>query len=68
MEEDAAEGPVDCVGKEDVVQASNKMKTGKANGPSKESLKLIAASREVRIQVMVEACQTVLDGFGMPVE
>ena len=29
---------------------------------------MIAASGGVRIQVMAEICQKVLDGFGMPVE
>ena len=32
------------------------------------SLELIAASGEVRIPVMAEICQRVLDGFGMSVE
>ena len=44
------------------------MKTGKAAGPSEESLELIAASWRLGIQVMAEICQRVLDGFGMPAE
>ena len=44
---DAVEGPVVCVGREEVLQALNEMKTGKAPGPSEVSLKLIAASRGV---------------------
>ena len=44
------------------------MKTGKAPGPSEVSLRLIAASGGVGIQVMAEICQRVLDGFGMSAE
>ena len=51
-----------------MLQALNEMKTGKAPGPSDVSLELIAASKEVGIQMMAEICWKVLDGFGMPVE
>ena len=34
------------------------MKTGKAPGPSEVSLKLIAASGEIGIQVMAKICQS----------
>ena len=44
------------------------MKTGKASGPSEVSLEMIAAKGGVGIHVMVEICQKVLDGFGMPSE
>ena len=54
MEGDAVEGPVVCVSREEVLQASNEMKTGKAHGPSDVSLELIAASRGVGIQVKNE--------------
>ena len=65
---DAAEGPVVCVSREEVLQALNEMKTGKVPGPSEVSLELIANSGGVRFQVMAEICQKVQDGFGMPVE
>ena len=42
MEGDAVEDPVVCVSREDVLQALNEMKTGKASGPSEVSLELIA--------------------------
>ena len=38
VEGDAVEGPVVCVGIEEVLQALNEMKTGKAHGPSEVSL------------------------------
>ena len=50
----AVEGPTVCICREEVLQALNEMKTGKAPGPSEVSLELIAASRGVEIQVMVE--------------
>ena len=38
MEGNAVEGPVFCVSREEVLQALNEMKTGKAPGPSAVSL------------------------------
>ena len=49
MEGDAAEGPVVCVSREEVLQALNEMKKGKDPGPSEVSLELIAASGGVGI-------------------
>ena len=62
VEGDAAEGPVVCVSREEVLQALIEMKTGKGPGPSEVSLESIAASGRVGIQVMGETCQKVLDG------
>ena len=44
VEGDAVEGPVVCVIREEVLQASNKTSTGKATGPTDVSWELIAAS------------------------
>ena len=68
MESNAAKGPVDCVGRNEVVQLSNEMKTEKAPGPSEVSFQLVAASTGVGIQVMAVLCQRILDGLGMPAE
>ena len=38
MEGDAVQGPVVCVSREEVLQALNEMKTGKAPEPSEVSL------------------------------
>ena len=62
------EGPVERVSREEVVKAIRKMKVGKAAGPSEFSDEMIAASGEIGIDVMVELCQGVLDGRGMPDE
>ena len=66
VEGDAVEGPVVCVSREEVLQALNDIKTGKAPGPSEVSLEMIASSGEVGIQVMAEICQKILEGHGMP--
>ena len=42
------------------------VKPGKAAGTSKVCAEMISASREVEVSVMVELCQRVLDGKGMP--
>ena len=68
VEGDAVEGPVVFVCREEVLQASYEIKTGKNPGPSEVSLEMIVASGGLGIQVMAEICQKVLDGFGMPVE
>ena len=68
VEGDAVEGTVIFVSREEVLQALNEMKTGKAHGLSEVSLELIAANWGVGIQMMAEICQKVLDGFGMPVD
>ena len=42
------------------------MKAGKAAGPSEVSAEMIVASGEIGVGVIVELCQGVLDGRGMP--
>ena len=46
VEGDAVKGSLVCVSREEVLQALNEMKAGKAPGPSAVSLKLNAASAE----------------------
>ena len=43
--------------------ALNKMKIGKAPGPSDVSLEYIAASMEIAMHAMFDKCQRVLDGY-----
>ena len=45
MEGDAIESPVDCVSRDEVLQALDEMETGKSPGPSEISMELIVASR-----------------------
>ena len=60
------ERPVERVSREEVVKVISEMKVGKAAGPSEVSVEMIAASEEIGFGVMVEQCQVVLDGRGMP--
>ena len=45
-----------------------KKKSGKETGPSEVSVEMIFASGEIGVKVMMELCQHVLDGRGMPDE
>ena len=60
------EGPVERVSREEVVKAMRGMKAVKAAGLLEVIVEMIAASGEIGIGVMVELCQGVLDGRGMP--
>ena len=62
------EGPVEKVTREEIAIATKAVKPEKAAGPSEVCAKMISASGEVRIGVMMELCQLVLDGKGMPNE
>ena len=42
--------------------------SGKATGPSEVSVEMIVASGEIGVKVMMELCQRVMDGRGMPDE
>ena len=65
---DVVEGPVEGVTREEIIKAMEKMKRGKAAGPSDICTEMILASGEIGIGVMMELCQGVLDGRGMPDE
>ena len=64
VEGDAVEGPVVCVSREELLQALNEMKKGKAPEPSEVSLVLMTVSWGVGIKVMAEICKRVQDGLG----
>ena len=68
METDVVKGPVEKVVCNEIVEAIQKMKSGKANEPSEVSEEMIVASDKIEIEVMMELCQRVLDGRGMPDE
>ena len=68
VETDVVQGPVEKVVCNEIVEAMQKMKSGKATGPSEVSVEMIVASGEIRVKVMMELCQRVLDGRGMPDE
>ena len=62
------EGPIKNVTREEMARAIKVMKPVKAAGPSEVCAEMISARGEVGVSVMVELCQCVLDGKGMPDE
>ena len=68
VETDLVEGPVEKVVRNEIVEAMQSMKSGKATGTSEVSVEVIVASGEIGVKVMMELCQRVLDGRGMPYE
>ena len=68
VETDLVEGPVEKVVRDEIVEAIQSMKSRKAAGTSEVSVEMIVASGEIGVKVMMELCQRVLDGGGMPDE
>ena len=68
MKAELVKRPVERVNQEEVVKAIREMKVEKVAGASEVSVEMIASSGETGIGVMVELCQGVLDGRGMPDE
>ena len=50
------------------MEATNKIKLGKAAGPSEVNRDMIIASGKFGVGVIKKLCQRVLDGKGMPEE
>ena len=63
MEGGAAKGPIECVRRDEEIQALKEIKAQKAHGHSGVTMELVAASLEVGIKVMAELCQGIPDGF-----
>ena len=68
VETDVVEGPVEKVVPNEIVEAIQSRKSGKATGPSEVSVEMIVASGEIGVKVMMELCRHVLDGRRMPDE
>ena len=68
VEADMAEGPVEGVTDEKVMKAMNKMKLGKAGGPSEVNMDMILASGKFGVGVIKKLCQRVFDGKSLPKE
>ena len=60
------EGPVDKVSRKEVREAIRKMKQGKAVGLSEVTTEMIVAGGRIAEEVMLQLCQRVLDGKGVP--
>ena len=68
VEIDVVEGQVEKLARNEIVEAMQSMKSGKATGLSEVSVEMIVASGEIGVKVMMELCQRVLDSRGMPSE
>ena len=68
MESDVVKGPVEKAARNEIVEAMQKMKSGKKTGPSEVSVEMIVVSGEIGAKVTTELCQRVLDGKEMPDE
>ena len=68
MKTDVVEGSVEKVARNKIVEAMQKMKSGKATQPFKVSVVMIVASDKIKIKVMMDLCRCVLDGRGSPDE
>ena len=66
-EADMVEGPVEGVTYEEVIKAMNKMKLGKAAGPSKVNRGMIMASGKFGA-IIKKLCQKIVDDKDMPQE
>ena len=67
-EENEWDRMVEKVARNEIVEAIQSMKSGKATGTSEVSVEMIVASGKIGVKVMMELCQRVLDGIGMPDE
>ena len=68
VETDVVKGPVEKVARNEIVEAVQRMKSGKATKPFEVSVEMVVASGEIGVKVMIGLCQRVLDGRGMPDE
>ena len=59
VETDVVEGPVEKVACNEIVEAIQSMKSGKATGTSEVSVEMIVASIKIEVKVMMELCQRV---------
>ena len=56
VETDVVEGPVEKVGRNEIVEAMQKMKSEKATGSSDLNVGMIVASGKIQAKVMMELC------------
>ena len=68
VETHVVEGPAEKVARNEIVEAMQKMKSGKATGPSEVNMEIIVSGGEIGIKVMMDLGQRVWDGIGMPIE
>ena len=63
---DTVEGPIERVTREEIMEAFKHLMIEKAPGPTEIYAKMILASVDVGIRVLMELYHRILDGNGMP--
>ena len=63
---DTAQGPIERVLREGIMEAFKHLTIGKALGPTEVYAEMILASGDVGIRVVMEHCHRILDVKGMP--
>ena len=66
VETDVVERPVEKVARNEIVEPMQKIKSGKAPGPSEVNEEMMAASGEIKVKVMMELYQRVFNGKEIP--
>ena len=61
VETDVVEGPVEKVACNEIVEAMQTMKSGKATGPSEVSVEILVPNHKIGVKVMMELCECILD-------
>ena len=56
VETDVVESPVEKVARNEIVEAIQSMKSGKATGTSEVSVEMIVASGKIGVKVMIKLC------------
>ena len=65
-EADAVEGPIERLMREEIVEAFKYLKIGMTSGHTEVYAEMILVCGDVGIGVLMELCQRILDGKGIP--
>ena len=68
VESDVVEGPMEKVTRKKIVKVMQKIRLEKATVPSEASVEMMIANGKIGVQVMVNLCQCILNGRGIPDE
>ena len=62
------EGPIEGVMREELMEAFKHLKIGMAPGLSEVYAEMLLASGDIGFRMLMEPCQRILDGKGMPAD
>ena len=65
---DAVVGPIETVMRDEIMKMLKHLKIGKAPWPFEVYVEKVLASEDIVIRVLMELCQRILDGRGMPAD